>query len=123
MATATLIEQETTTKEPPLEPGDNLDQKTFHRRYCALPDDVKAELIEGVVYMPSPLRASHGDIHGEVICWLKLYKARTPGLRVLDNATTILGDFSEPQPDANLLIVPDHGGQTHIDPEGYLVGG
>ena len=77
----------------PLEPGDCLDQKTFHARYEAMPEPVKAELIEGVVYRPSPLKLEHGDVHGEVIAWLKLYKAATPGTRVVDNATTILGPF------------------------------
>jgi hypothetical protein len=37
------------TKMPPLEPGDRLDQKTFHERYEAMPEHVKAELIGGVV--------------------------------------------------------------------------
>jgi Uma2 family endonuclease len=123
MATATLTGQPPLVKEPALEPGDNLDQVTFHRRYLAMPEHVKAELIEGVVYiMPSSLKAAHGDVHGEVMFWLKLYRARTPGVRALDNATTILGEFSEPQPDASLLILPDHGGQTRLDADGYLVG-
>lgn len=108
--------------EIPLEPGDCMDQETFHARYEAMPEHVKAELIEGVVYMPSPLKLVHGEVHGEVITWLKLYKAATPGTRVADNATTIMGPFSEPQPDASLFIVPEYGGQTTINAEGYLVG-
>jgi Uma2 family endonuclease len=107
---------------PPLEPGDHLDQKTFHTRYEAMPEDVIAELIGGVVYMPSPLKASQGDIHGEVMAWLKQYKAATPGTRVLDNATVILAEDSEPQPDACLLIRPEVGGQTRENEDGYIVG-
>jgi Uma2 family endonuclease len=106
----------------PLEPGDYLDQKTFHARYEAMPRHIKAELIEGVVYMPSPLKLDHGDVHGEVVAWLKLYKAATPGTRAADNATTILGQYSEPQPDANLLILPEYGGQTTVSPDGFIVG-
>ena len=90
----------------PLKAGDRLDQKTFHARYEAMPEHVKAELIEGVVYMPSPLKWEHGDVHGEVLTWLKLYKAATPGTRVGDNATTIMGPQSEPQPDACLILLP-----------------
>jgi Uma2 family endonuclease len=107
---------------PPLEPGDHLDQKTFHARYKAMPAHVRAELVEGVVYMPSPLKLAHGVVHVEVTTWLNLYKAATPGTQVADNATTILGDFGEPQPDASLLILAEYGGQTREDEEGYLTG-
>jgi Uma2 family endonuclease len=106
---------------PPLEAGDHLDQKTFHARYEAMPEHVRAELVQGVVYMPSPLGTSHGDIHAEVVTWLKVFKAATAGTRVLDNATTILSDEDEPQPDASLLILPEYGGQTREE-GGYLVG-
>jgi Uma2 family endonuclease len=104
---------------PELEAGDRLDQKTFHQRYLAMPPHVRAELIGGVVYMPSPLKATHADIHGELMCWLKLYKSATPGVRVLDNATDKLGDESEPQPDASLMLI---GGQTRVDDDDYLTG-
>src|SRR5712692_499326 len=110
------------TGDIPLEPGDCLDQETFHARYEAMPAHVKAELIEGVVYMPSPLKIDHGEVHGEVIAWLKVYKAATPGTRVADNATTILGPFSEPQPDASLLVSPEYRGQTRVNAEGFIVG-
>jgi hypothetical protein len=43
---------------PPLENGDRLTRREFERRYNAMPDVKKAELIEGVVYMPSPTRAN-----------------------------------------------------------------
>jgi Putative restriction endonuclease len=107
---------------PPLEPGDHLDQKTFHERYLAMPPHIRAELIEGVVYMPSPLKAHHGRSHFELGTWLTRYKAHTPGTDVLDNATTILDDANEPQPDAALRLLPEHGGQTHENADGYIVG-
>jgi Uma2 family endonuclease len=106
----------------PLEPGDQLDQKTFHARYEVMPDHVKAELIGGVVYMPSPPKVCHGRPHGRLMGWLLLYQEATPGTDVLDNATTILGKDSEPQPDASLIILPECGGQTREDEEGYLSG-
>jgi Uma2 family endonuclease len=84
-----------------------------------MPRHVRAELIGGVVYMPSPVKVEHGDVHGELVTWLKLYKAATPGTRAFDNATQILGQDSEPQPDASLVIV---GGATNVDDAGYLVG-
>src|SRR5215218_3185359 len=95
---------------PPLESGDRLDQKTFHERYEAMPEGFRAELIGGVVYMPSPLKRPHGRIHSQVIRWIGDYEDATPGVEVLDNATNILGPHSEPQPDVSLLILPECGG-------------
>jgi Uma2 family endonuclease len=112
-----------TTALPPLENGDHLDQPTFHARYEAMPDHVKAELIEGVVYViPSPLKPGHGRSHGWVMAWLGVYADATPGTDIYDNTTTILSGSSEPQPDACLLIVPEYGGQTSVNTDGYLTG-
>jgi Uma2 family endonuclease len=97
---------------PPLVEGQRLDQREFHRRYEAMPPETRAELIDGVVYMPSPLGIEHGEASGDVVTWLGHYKVRTPGVQVLDGATAILGRKSEPQPDALLRILPDYGGRT-----------
>jgi len=108
---------------PPLEPGDHLDQKTFHARYEAMPEDVKAELIGGVVYMPAAsLKRPHGRSHSLLITWLQIYENETPGVEVYDNATNIMGDDSEPQPDACLIILPSKGGQMHFTDDDYLQG-
>jgi Uma2 family endonuclease len=53
------------------------------------------------------------------VTWLNLYKAATLGTRAFDNSTQILGEDSEPQPDAALIVV---GGSTREDAEGFLVG-
>jgi Uma2 family endonuclease len=103
----------------PLDAGDHLDQPTFHERYKAMPEDVRAELIGGVVIMPSPLRLNHGTAHVKLATWLALYGADTPGTHVADNATDILGQDSEPQPDAMLFL---DGGQARENDEGYVVG-
>src|SRR5579864_9059747 len=81
-----------------LENGDHLDQPTFHERYKATPEGFRAELIGGIVYVPSPLKADHGSTHADVMAWLGMYRANTPGTVALDNATDILGSDSEPQP-------------------------
>ncbi|HWE93566.1 MAG TPA: Uma2 family endonuclease [Tepidisphaeraceae bacterium] len=104
---------------PALENGDRLDQPTFHARYHEMPERFRAELIGGTVYVPSPLKADHGDIHGLLMTWLNLYRGKTSRTRVLDNATDILGNDSEPQPDACLVL---EGGQTRLNRDGYLVG-
>jgi Uma2 family endonuclease len=105
-----------------MEPGDHLDQKTFHARYEAMPEDVKAELIGGVVYMPAALKRPRGRSHGKLVLWLETYEAATPGVEAYDNATTIMGRDSEPQPDTCLIILPDKGGQMRFTEDEYLEG-
>src|SRR5512142_286712 len=100
---------------PPLIEGQRLDRATFHTRYEAMPPDIRAELIGGVVHMPSPVGREHGRARVAVINWLGYYEEFTAGVEVLDNTTVLLGDASEPQPDAQLRILPEYGGQTRDD--------
>jgi Uma2 family endonuclease len=110
-------------KIPPLENGDRLSRTEFERRYDAMPHLKKAELIEGIVYMPSPVRLrQHGEPHSYLMGWLVVYKAATPGVRVGDNTTARLDLDNEPQPDGSLLIDPECGGQTRISADGYIEG-
>jgi hypothetical protein len=89
----------------PLENGDRLTRSDFEQRYEAMPHVKKAELIEGIVYMPSPVRVrSHGKPHGQVMSWLGVYCAATPGVDFADNTTLRLDAANEPQPDAMLWI-------------------
>ncbi len=101
--------------------GQRLDQPTFHSLYEAMPPGTRAELINGVVCMPSPVGLAHGIALVPVIVWLDYYAEQTPGLQVMDNATTILGWKSEPQPDGLLRILPEYGGQTR-DEKGFVHG-
>ena len=107
---------------PPLEAGDHVDQPTFHERYKAMPSAFRAELIAGVVIVPSPLSPGHGFYHALVMGWLVNYGIATPGTKAGDNMTTILGETSEPQPDGALIIDPASGGQTGLSEDGYLTG-
>lgn len=107
---------------PPFENGDHMDQKTFHRLYLQTPEGFKAELIGGIVYMPSPTTSRHGRPHARVVYWLSVYSDDTPGTDVLDNTTNILDEESEPQPDASLLIDTECGGQTSENEKGFVVG-
>jgi Uma2 family endonuclease len=110
----------TTDRLPPLEAGDRLDQPTFHARYKQMPPGLKAELIGGIVYMPSPVSRRHGRPHGDLLFCLVYYRTFTPGVDTSDNGTTILGDDSEPQPDAFMRI--ETGGQSRLNEEDYAVG-
>src|SRR2546430_6414111 len=107
---------------PLLENGDRMKQPEFHRRYQAYPEDVTFELVGGTVYMASPLRYPHGTYHMKLGFVLESYVAATPGVEAADNATTILGEESEPQPDLLLRIVQECGGQSKINEEEYLEG-
>jgi len=97
-------------------------QPEFHRRYEAYPEDVKFELIGGIVYMASPLRRTHGRWHLQLGSLLERYAARTPGVEALDNATTILGEESEPQPDLALRVLHEYGGRSRETEDDYILG-
>jgi Uma2 family endonuclease len=107
---------------PPLQPGDRLSRDEFERRYAAMKDVKKAELLEGVVYMPSPVcNDDHGAPHFDLITGLGVYRSMTPGVQGGDNSTLRLDLDNEPQPDAYLRILPEYGGRTR-DVDGYIEG-
>lgn len=110
---------------PPLRNGDHLTRAEFHRRYEAMGDDVRAELIEGIVYlrskhdMASPVSIdSHGTPHLDVATWVGYYRSKTPGLIGGDNSTVFIDGINEPQPDVLLGIPAAVGGQTRLTTRG-----
>lgn len=110
------------TLAPTLHPGDRMTREEFHRIYSQMPPHCKAELVEGVVHVPSPLGLPHGTNHlplGSVLFW---YESATPGVQSGDNTTILLGGEGEPQPDLFLRILPEHGGQSTTTPD-HFVGG
>jgi Uma2 family endonuclease len=108
---------------PALENGDRLTRAEFERRYEAMPHMKKAELIEGIVYVPSPVRhRQHGSPHAHLVGWLFQYAANTPGVEVGDNSSVRLDLDNEPQPDALLFIDPACGGQVRIGADGIIEG-
>ncbi|MEE8305019.1 MAG: Uma2 family endonuclease [Candidatus Tectomicrobia bacterium] len=107
-----------------LENGDRLTRPEFERRYQAMPQLNKAELIEGIVYVPSPVRStSHAKPHGLIITWLGVYSAATLGVELNDNATVRLDMDNEPQPDALLRLDERLGGQSRLSTDDYIEGG
>src|SRR5919202_3359997 len=108
---------------PPLESGDRLNRYEFERRYKTMPIVRKAELIEGVVYVPAALRfRSHGQPHGNLIGWLWTYKIATPGIELGIEPTVRLDLDNEPQPDAVLMIEEQAGGQARLSEDDYIEG-
>jgi Uma2 family endonuclease len=97
-------------------------QPEFHRLYEAYPEDVRFELVGGIVYIASPITASHGSYQPQLSFALALYETETPGVEVAAHATVILGEESEPQPDLLLRVLTDHGGRTGVTADDYCKG-
>jgi len=109
---------------PPLQSGDRLTHSQFMERYEAMPPHLKAERIEGIVYMAAAALSAehHGQPHADIITWLGVYRAATPGVVGADNSTTTLDIDNDPQPDVSLRILNSHGGRAKLGPKGYIVG-
>ena len=108
---------------PPLTAGDQLTRPEFERIYQAHPEVKRAELIEGVVYMPSPVHFNkHGQPHSDIMAWLGVYRASTVGVLVGDNVTVRLDFENVVQPDAAVRLDPKRGGRSHVSKDDYLEG-
>src|SRR5262245_59288534 len=107
---------------PPLKDGERMTQEEFHRRYEQYPEDVKFELIGGIVHMASPARRPHGTYTFQLNLVFGHYMAGTPGVEGAENMTAILGEKSEPQPDQMLRLLTECGGQSRYNEEEYLLG-
>jgi len=109
---------------PTLQNGDRLTVAEFEKRYAAMPEVKKAELIEGVVYMPSPVSTEfHGDPSAVLVTWLGIYRLQTPGTQHADNSTVRLRNgANQPQPDVFLRICQENGGQSRLDKKGFVIG-
>lgn len=108
---------------PLLENGDHLTRQEFVRRWEAMPELKRAELIEGVVYMGAALRhRQHGQPHGLMLGWLSGYHCETPGLEFGVSASVELDDANEPQPDCYLFLPTALGSGASVNAAGYLEG-
>lgn len=102
--------------------GDRMTREEFHRIYQQMPDDFRAELIGGTVYVSPALRQPHGTNHLPLGTIFFLYEGSTPGVESGDNTTILLADESEPQPDLFLRVMDEYGGQSHLTHEQYVAG-
>jgi Uma2 family endonuclease len=110
-------------RPPRLEHGDRLTRREFERRRDAMPKRGKAELIEGIVHMPSPASPdSYASPSSDVIGWLEPYRAATTGVRGGHRGQLRLDADNMPQPDVFLFVHSKHGGQTRMDRDGHVVG-
>lgn len=108
---------------PVLESGDRLSRAEFHARYCMRSDLKKAELVQGVVYVPAPTRLpQHGKPHIVMDSWIGAYALRMPNVEAASNATVFLGDDDEVQPDVLLFRTNHPDCRARLDDEGYIHG-
>jgi Uma2 family endonuclease len=97
---------------PPLCEGDRLTRDEFMRRWEAMPDLKHAELIDGIVYMASPLSRPHSRFHFVLGGWLASYESATPGCEGGMEGTWLMAERDVSQPDLTLRILPEKGGQS-----------
>ena len=76
-----------------------------------MPEVKHAELIGGVVYMPSPVSRDHKTHDTLAIGWLSYYAAQTAGCEAGNDGTWLMLEDA-PQPDSYLRILPEYGGQS-----------
>ena len=91
--------------------GMKLSLEEFLSRWEAIPELKKAELINGVVYVPSPVSIEHDHRDVKIHGWLDRFAEETPGCDCGSNGTwKMLGQ--SPQPDCYLRILESHGGTS-----------
>ncbi len=106
-----------------LREGDQLNAAEFHRRYLRMPDVHGAELIEGMVYMPSPVRTDkHGDQVLAITRWALRYEEATSGIHCGSGVTVRMNKKNEPQPDFLIRILSECGGQSYVNLRGFTCG-
>jgi len=105
-----------------LHSGDRMSREEFHRLYEQTPEDFKAELIGGIVYVASPLKIAHGQPHLLLSAVLATYQGHTPGVEASDNTTLVLSEEGEPQPDLYLRVLAEYGGQSSTTKDDYVSG-
>jgi Uma2 family endonuclease len=107
----------------PLENGDHLTRAEFERRYKAMPHLKKAELINGRVFMQAAVRHyGHSEEHLNLAGIFMVYAANTLGTEAGDNGSIRVDDENMPQPDLFVRLDSRIGGQSTIDPDGYVQG-
>src|SRR5262245_1023214 len=96
---------------PLLTTGMRMNRDEFMRRWSELPGLKNAELIDGVVIVPSPVSINHALLDTLTLFWLKAYATQTPGCQAGNNSTWYMME-SAPQPDGWLRVRPSAGGQS-----------
>ena len=106
---------------PALESGMRLSGEEFDRRYELTGDCIKAELVQGVVYVASPVRIDeHGTPENWLSTWAGAYALKHPGLQAANNGTVRLSPADHVQPD--VMLWKQSGGTARIAADRYMDG-
>lgn len=108
---------------PYLRPGDRLSAKEFERRFDATPDLKKAELIDGVVYVPPPQNEWIGSAQFALAGLLGIFYFHTPPVQGAIRGMLRLDDRNRLQPDVYLYIRAENGGRIRTDADGFMING
>jgi hypothetical protein len=111
-----------TVQKVELHSGDRYSREEFHRLYLQTPEDFKAELIGGIVYVSPRGNVAHGTNRSRLSALFYTYEVQTPGIQTAVNAAVLLAEDSEPQPDLLLRILPEHGGNSSTTATDYISG-
>jgi len=99
-----------------------LTRHEFHRRYTAMPELKKAELIDGVVYMMPRIPLWHGRAVVVWSFWIGCFEERTPAVEGASNSTVRLDEDNEAQPDLLLRVPESLGGSGRVSADDFLEG-
>ncbi|MBI5386615.1 MAG: Uma2 family endonuclease [Verrucomicrobia bacterium] len=110
------------TIEAPLRNGEHLSRCEFERRWDATPELKRAELIEGIVFMPPPISDLHSSSHSLLFRYLDRYAEATPGVSARVATSVRLDNRNEYQPDCLLRIARPHIGKSWISTDNYIEG-
>ncbi|MCY2966654.1 MAG: Uma2 family endonuclease [Planctomycetota bacterium] len=105
-----------------LHSGDALTQAEFHQRYLRDDRELPIELVEGIVYMASPVGRQHARYRVNLGHLLGHYEAFTKGVAATADGTVILDSRNEVRPDGALIVLPEFGGQTTLASGEYTKG-
>ncbi len=107
---------------PRLLNGDHLTVPEFERRYEAVQEDQRAELIEGIVVMSPPISCDHGRANGLFAFIFGYYASATPGVAFAVNASVRLDGSNEYQPDVMLWNESGNMSKAKVGANGLLEG-
>ncbi len=106
---------------PALESGMRLSAEEFDRRYALTGDCIKAELVQGVVYVASPVRIDeHARPAARLTTWVDGYAIHHPGTAAAAEGSLYLSSADHVQPDA--MLWKTGGGSARIGSDSYMHG-
>lgn len=87
---------------PLLITGMKMSREEFIETWDNEPNLKCAELIDGTVFVSSPVSLDHGIYESLMVAWLRAYSSKVPGWTCATNVTWYIQD-SAPQPDVSLF--------------------